>query len=1122
MKIKPIHLLIMRGTFIYAFIIMAFMGSAFAKDVNAQGIMDRKISLNIINNNFSEVLNHLEKLADVKFIYSSAIIESERKVTYTSKNIPLSVLLEQMLQPLRLTFEVSGKLIVIKRKLPDIASTTEEINSAFLEQRTVTGQVTDEQNQPLPGVSIVEKGTTNSVATNEKGNFKITVADDKSVLIIRYVGYKTQEVSVSGHFVVNVQLAAEESSLNEVVVVGYGTQRKKDVTGAISSVNAKDIKNIAATNAVQAIQGKVSGVVITQNSWNPGAEATVRVRGTRSFNASNDPLYVIDGIPIVRGLNEINPTDIESMEVLKDASATAIYGSRGANGVIIITTKRGKSGKTSINVDSYAGIQKPLRSLDIMDGAEYADFVREAYRNRSSNPYQGVVPSQEEDKKVNIFAQSPYILQSVLAGYAADGTYNPANVRSFNWMDAVMGDGAIQNHQISVNGGSEKTKISLSGGYFSNKGLLKGSDYNRYSIRVNVDHQISNRFKIGGSNMISSILENTGSGSALYDRARNQNPLASPYNEDGSLLLNPGNDALAVNPLLDINGGVIEEHRRNRIISSLYLEANILDGLKFRSNFGYDYRTARDGIFQAKLSTPRNGSSSAAQYGGNRATGFTLENLLYYDKTFDKHTIGVTLLQSIQTDRFETSNASVDNIPYNSQQFYNVGSASNILGVASGFTQYKILSFMGRFNYSYLGKYLLTASIRSDGSSVLAPGNKYAYFPSAALAWRISEEKFLKGLSFIDNLKLRLGYGRTGNSSINPYQTLGSLNITRYPFDESVVLGFSPGSIPNAQLHWESTAQFNLGLEFGLFNSRISGALELYDQKTNDLLMSRQLPIVSGFQSTLQNIGGTRNSGIELSLSTLNFKRENGFNWRTDINFSANREKIVQLYDNQTSDIGNKWFVGEPIGVFYDYRFDGIWQNTPESLTEMAKYNANGHNYKPGLIKLADQNGDYKINAADRVILGSPRPKWMGSITNEFSYKDFDFSFQVYSNWGQKVYFDKVLRLEGRWNSVKVDYWTPQNPSNSYPMPSANWETPPDITSTYYQDASFIRVKYITLGYALPKSVVSKLKAANLRVYMSAQNPFLYTKFDGLDPEGGVGYSAPSPKTFMAGINVGF
>lgn len=429
---------------------------------------------------------------------------------------------------------------------------------------------------------------------------------------------------------------------------------------------------------------------------------------------------------------------------------------------------------------------------------------------------------------------------------------------------------------------------------------------------------------------------------------------------------------------------------------------------------------------------------------------------------------------------------------------------------------------MARINYSLFDRYLLTVSGRRDGSSVLADGRKFSFFPSAALAWRISEENFLKDSKFVNNLKLRIGYGKTGNSAVEPYQTQGSLGLERYVWDESVIIGFAPEGFPNPELGWESTEQINLGLDYSFFNSRINGSLNIYQSNTSDLLLNRQVPIVSGFGSVLENVGKTRNTGIEIELSTVNIQTaDNNFQWNTDFTFYANKEEIVELYGGQNDDIGNAWFIGEPISVFYDHEFAGIWQDTNEDRNEIETFNANGQNYEPGLIRLKDQNGDFQINSDDRVILGTTRPKWTGSLASEMIYKGIDFSFLVYANQGSTQYFNKALRLEGRYNTLNINYWTPQNASNDYPKPSADWESPPDINTLYYQDGSFVRVRHITLGYSLPSSILSKLNLNRLRLYMTAQNPFLFTKFDGLDPEGATGFQSPSTKSFILGINVG-
>lgn len=1073
------------------------------------------ISISKHNASLVELFNDIKKQSGYHIFYDASMIQATHPISVNIRNRSLEEALTYVLKGLELGYKVVDKNVIITKveKAKPAGKHTQA-----LQDRQIIGNVTDEHGRPLEGVTITVMGTSVVTTSRTTGDYELTLPENGRTLVFSIVGFETREVAVPAGNVLNISLKTHVSNLDEVVVVGYGTQRRRDLTGAISSVTSKEITEVASLNAMQAIQGKVAGVNVMQNGWNPGSDATIRIRGRRSFNASNDPLYVIDGIPIVRGLNEINPAEIESMEVLKDASATAIYGSRGANGVVLITTKRGKTGKTSITYDAYVGSQTPLRLLDIMDGAEFAEFVRETYRNRTTNPYDSPSPNLEEDQRLVIFTQDPYILESVTQAYDESGNYNPSEVRSFDWVDATLRNGFIQNHQLGITGGTEKTQLGISGGYYTNKGITKGMDYNRYSIRVNLDHQVSSRIKVGTSSVFSYVRENAGS--ELYGIARQQNPLATPYNADGSLLLNPGNDALAVNPLLNIDG-VINEHRRNRTLTNLYGEVNIVDGLKFRTNFGIDFRTARDGRFRSSMSTNQNGAPAWAEYGGNYSKGYVWENILTYDREFDNHRFTVTALQSIQNDRMEEYGETVRGLPYEYQWFYNVGSATENLGVRSNLAEWRMMSWMGRVNYSFQGKYMLTLSGRSDGSSVLAPGRKYAFFPSAALAWRLSDEELFKNIEQLDDLKLRIGYGMTGNSAISPYQTQGSLSLTRYSWDENVAIGYAAGGFPNARLGWETTSQVNFGLDFSWLQGKISGVIDVYQQNTRDLLMERQLPVVSGFSSVLENVGKTRNTGLEISLSTVNYEsKRSDFSWSTDWLFNANREEIVELYGGKKDDIGNTWFLGHPIGVFYDHQFAGIWQDTEQDRQEMAKYNENGHSYEPGLIRLVDQNGDYRINAEDRIILGNDRAKWIGSLTNRISWKGFDWSFQLYANIGPLIRFDKALRLEGRWNTVNVNYWTPQNQSDDYPKPSANWETPPDIGTVYYQDGSFVRLRYVTLGYSIPNGLIERMKMSRARVYFTAQNPYLWTKFDGLDPEGARGFNTPSPKTFMVGINV--
>lgn len=1057
------------------------------------------------NLTLKEAFKQIEQQTDLFVDYNVSAINETKIVEKLPDKGTVKVVLEQLLKGLNCSFTFNSNHIIIVEK-----------KSVSSQKRTVKGFVKDGTGLPVIGANVVEKGTLNGTITGTDGSFSLQVGEN-ATLNISFIGFLDKTLPVRDGSVMDVVLVEDTQKLDEIIVVGYGTQRKRDLTGAISSVSAEKITEQATTNAVQALQGKIAGVNITQDSWNPGASGSIQIRGKRSFSASNDPLYVIDGIPIDRGINEINPSEIESIEVLKDASATAIYGSRGANGVVLITTKRGKAGKTRIEYDGYYGIQKPLRNLEIMNGGEFAEFVREAYRNKPSDGYGSAIPDQAEDRKNGIFSKDPYVMESVMMGYDENGNYNPSNVRSFDWIDAVMRTGNIQNHQLTVTGGSEKTKVMFSGAYFSNEGIMKDKDYERFSIRTNVDHDVNSFLKIGTSTMYSRVIEN--SSGNLYERARNMSPLASPYNEDGTLTMYPGGDGLAINPVAEITGRQTE-NRRNRLLSNVYAEVKLPLNFKYRFNFGLDHRTARDGKFRSNMAL--GGSLPEAEYGGNSLDLYTFNNILYYDNVFkEKHRLNVTLLQEAQDFHFEEYNINVKGLPAEYQEYYNVGAASEVRGVSSKLTTWRMLSFMGRVNYALMDKYLFTLSGRYDGSSVLADGHKYQFFPSASFAWRIKEESFLKMVDCLDDLKLRIGYGKTGNSAISPYQTQGGLALNRYVWDEVLQISYAPNSMPNSLLSWETTSQVNVGLDFTLFNNRLAGAIDVYSQHTYDLLMPRNLPVVSGFNSVLQNIGKTKNTGLEISLNTKVIDSQN-FKWNLDLMFYTNKEQIIELYGKKQDDIGSKWFIGQPIDVHYDYEFDGIWQDTPEDRAEMEKFNANGASYEPGLIRPKDQNGDYKINADDRVILGSRQPDWIGGLTSYMTYKGIDFSFQLYANVGAMVYNDMVLRMEGRWNSVKVDYWTPSNPSTTYPKPSANWETPPYINTVYYEKASYLRVKYITLGYSFPKDLLSPVFLEKARIYATVQNPFLWTKFRGLDPEGGAGYNTPSPTTFMVGLNLSF
>jgi TonB-linked SusC/RagA family outer membrane protein len=988
--------------------------------------------------------------------------------------------------------------------------------------KTVSGRIVSaDDNAPLPGVSVVVKGTTTGTNTDADGNYKINVANDQSVLVFSAVGFVAQEITVGNRSAVNLSLSTDSKILNEVVVVGYGTQRKSQLTGAISSVSAKQISEMPITSLGQAMQGRVAGVDVSQSGSKPGSVPKVLIRGRRSFNAGNDPLYVVDGIPLSAGYEDINPNDIASMEILKDASAAAIYGARGANGVVLVTTKRGAvKGKTTVTYDTYIGSTQALDKIRLFTGAEFQEYVREAYRatglynDVSGKPVPSGTADAYADSKVAVLGGDPSV---------ADGI---ANNRNTDWQSMLLRTGMQQNHSLGVQGGNDKTQFYISGGFFQDKGISEGLDFTRMSLRVNIDHQISKAIKVGISSYLMNSIRN-GASLNPYGFTLNQNPLANPYNADGTIKFAPTNDALLTNPLSEIvPGAQVDNIKKYRVFNSIYANVQLLEGLTYRVNFGPDFTIARAGRFiGAATNFSKLGgtaASSESQFGFN----WTLENIVNYTKTFNNdHNVNVTLLQSIQRDNYETSNLAVSGIPAESQQFYSLGTAGTVTGYGSNLVQWTINSYMARINYDYKDKYLLTATMRRDGSSKFGTNSQYGNFPGVALAWNISNEAFLKGVTWIDQLKLRAGYGTVGNQGVAAYQTQGLLGRTVYAWNNTAAYGYRPNTIGNPDLRWETSTQSNIGLDFSLFRGRVQGSLEYYQTNTTDLLLSDQLPGSIGFSSVTRNVGETRNRGVELSLTTINVDKA-GFRWSTDFAFTKNKEAILSLYNGAIDDIGNKWFIGQPLSVIYDYKKLGIWQT---SEADQAK----AFGSTVGQIKIQDSNGDGKINADDRVILGSDIPTWSGGMTNRISYKGLDLSFFLYARIGQMIvsgFHQNLNQLAGRYQQMKVDYWTPNNPTNEFPQPKSNQEFPVNNGAIINFDGSFVKLRNINIGYSLPSSMTKKLGIESLRLFTSIQQPFIWSsyrsQYNGVDPETQTNTVernvTPATKVMTLGLNVKF
>jgi TonB-linked SusC/RagA family outer membrane protein len=1006
----------------------------------------------------------------------------------------------------------------------------------FAQQKSITGTVVGTNNEPLPGVTVIIKGTSQGTTTNADGTFSIE-AGEQDVLIFSFVGYLTEEVDVGAKTVIDLAMVEDLIGIEEVVVVGYGTVRKSDITGALSSVSSEQIRELPIQNMNQAIQGRAAGVDVFSNNFRPGEAPKIRIRGNRSITASNDPLYILDGMPVLIGINEINPLDIESIEVLKDASAAAIYGSVAANGVILITTRRGSKDGIRVNYDVSYSLDKEIRRLDMMNGGEWAEMRRES--NRSIGLYSTDYPNVTEDRNLFLLAMPDVnVWESIKMGYEwedyaneivavdEDGIpiYNPDNVRTYDWQDQVLQTGLNQNHQLSISGGTENLGVLLSVGYLNQEGVIKGQAYERITTRLNADYVPLKWFKAGMSTSFAFALQDYGAD--LYNKAIGQLPVAIPYDSLGNFIRNPGGDDLIKNPLRD-DDEILDERRTYSYHGSYYAEVNFgsfwsqLEGLRFRTNVGQEFKHYRRGEFKTAESSDQDGSVNYAHYDQEQTYGWRLENLLYYDKNISIHNIGLTLLQSAGAKREESAEIEAQNLPYESQLWYHMQTTTDATptNFETDYERRQVMSYMGRINYGLMDKYLLTATLRYDGTSIFYEDNRWDYFPSFALAWKIHNESFMKSITPISQLKLRFGYGVTGQQGARPYETDGSLEESIYVFGNIPAKGYAPEKLATRTVGWEKTAQTNLGLDFGLFLNRISGTIDIYDANTYDLLLDRNLPAVTGYNTVRANIGKVRNRGIEVTLYTVNINTSSGFKWETDITFAKNKEEIVDLYGDDQDDIGNGWFIGHPIASYYDYEYERIWQNTPEDSALMALYNTpeHGGSFIAGEIKVVDQNGDTIINTLDRVVLGSNVPDWTGGITNRISFKGFELSAFVYVRWGQGIYNRRLVpQLAGRYPERDLEYWTPDNTGARYPQPN-RFQFFPDLgESLYYTETSFAKVRNITLSYTFPQSILSKVRINSLNLYVMAVNPFLITDYELLDPEAQGGYrrsTDPNPNS---------
>ena len=1005
-----------------------------------------------------------------------------------------------------------------------VSAASEQV-AAVQQTRQATGHVTDSQG-PLIGATVMEKGTNNGTVTDFDGNFTLNVKPG-ATLVISYVGYESQEVKAGDN--VRVNLKEDGHVVNEVVVIGYGTQRREAVTGSVANIGGEKLNQIAASNAAEALQGRVAGVLMTQTSSKPGAEMQIRIRGQRSLSASNDPLIVLDGIPFMGQLSDINPADIKSMDILKDASATAIYGSRGANGVIIITTVKGAQGTPAkVTYNGYVSFKKPFKKYPMMDGPTYSKFRQYAglYKN-----------SVDEDDNINT-----------------------------DWQDLYYKTGVGYSHDISVAGGTNGGSYSFGAGYYHDESVVPTEGYNRISIRGNFDQKVGEWFRFGlstnnsyrkteGVNNMYAVLAST--------------PISSPYDKDGNLKRYntlPADDQVVVTrETVERDKDVwLSENTGFGSYNTLFAELKCpwIEGLTYRVNVGLNIRTSKQGGFTGTgiNNKDANAVNSGSVY-ENQTRNWAVENLLTYDRVFaEKHNLNVVAMYSAEQTRYEQSGASAQEIPADYFQYYALDKAtgqSNLTGY--GYNQSGLMSWMGRVMYSYDNKYMISAAVRADASSRLAPGHKWHTYPAVSAGWNIAREEFMESTkNWLDNLKLRVGYGETSNQAIAPYSTLGGLGIRNYNFGSTYKAGYYVNSLPNTELGWEYSKTWNFGLDFSFFNGRLSGSFEYYIQKTNDILLNVKLPDTAGVSSYTGNIGNTENKGWEFSLNGIIIDNKNGWNWEAGINFYQNRNKLTKLAtdDPDGRDEGNLWFVGYPIDVIYDYEYVGLYQAGEEAAMNILEPGGN-----IGMIKVK-YTGDYDanglptraINADDRQIM-SMEPDLVGGFNTTVGYKGFDLTvigaFQIGGKLISAIHSSNgyLNMLTGRRGQLDVDYWTEENTGARYPKPGGltSSDNPKYGSTLGYFNAGYLKCRAITLGYNFENlKAVKDFGISRLRLYATVQNPFVlfspYNNESGLDPETNswsnentavgysfgshrmpiVGYNTPSTRNFIFGLNVTF
>ena len=1113
-----IHILLktLRIMKITVFLLLASILQTFANDTYSQ---KTKLSLDFTGTKLVDVLDEIESKTEFFFLFNEKLIDTGRKVNMSVENEKIDEILNELFSGSDVVYTITDRKIILA---PSFLSENEQ------QQNSISGKVTDESGEPLPGVTVIIKGTTQGTITNGTGEYSLTNIPENATLVFSFVGMRTQEVIVAGKTTINVSMEVGTIGIEEVVSIGYATVKKSDLTGSVGSVSDAQIKNLPASSFQQALQGQISGVQVIQNTGSPGSGMVVRIRGNSSISAGNDPLYVIDGFPVSgsgRGtdgfeggsnpMNSINPADIESIDILKDASATAIYGSRGANGVILITTKSGKAGKGNITFNVYRSVQNASKKVDVLNAEEFAQLHIDSRNNGWLRS--GGDPNTPNENRGKFRIPSIY--------------FDPTQWQVTDWQDEVLRTGIIQSYNLGATGGSEFAKYSLSASYFQNEGILLETSLKRYTLRANIEAKLSDKLKAGikitPSYSINDGAKSEGAfSSSALGMALRMPPIIGPYTSDGSytntLALRNNVDGIGTLGKLDNPVANLKEDiyilDAGRILNNMYLEYEILKNLKFKTSVGFDLITNRVHQFLSSK-TGRAGTPPPSVPSGMASSSQELEwlneNILTYDKEInDKNKFSVMGGFSLQKNDYRYIRIDGKNYPNDNVQY--VSAAGTVESGTETRNQSSLASLFTRLNYIISEKYLITGTIRRDGSSRFGPENKYGLFPSAALAWRMSEEDFMKYISFISNFKWRLSYGVSGNNDIANYAYVPNIVNNNYVLGttQTLVNAIYTGRLSNPYMTWETMRSVNLGMDVSLFDNRINLTVDAYKSNTDGLLLNVNIPAVSGFGTTLENIGEVENKGLEISINSWNLVGD--FKWNTAFNISFNRNKVISLGGSAGDFIDDgisRTIVGKPMGLFYTRVTDGIF-NTQE---EIDNYFPQDNNPAPGDRRFKDVNNDEIVNNNDLDFTGDPNPDFIFGFTNNFSWKNFELGLVINGSYGNDIYYmdPAALNLNGNVNNIGIarERWrSAENPGRGdIPKTVYGFTTYSDVGSDFFVvDGSYIRLSNVTLGYNVPRTILDKVRVQNARIYLAGQNLLTISNdYPGYDPETGSGGSNP-------------